>query len=112
MEEEFIMDIKEYQQYVNEGMSPNYDLKLATLGLVGEVGEVCDVIKKNGIYPDRVDDTSLEIKLIDELGDVAWQLFAVACTLGIPMTHILEYNVSKLNSRHGGTKLDTTGGRR
>lgn len=106
------MNIKDYQKYVSEGMSDKYDLKLALLGLVGEVGEVCDVVKKDGIYPDKFDDSSLLEKLVDELGDVAWQLFAVASVIGIPMTHILEYNMNKLNERHGGIKLDTTGGKR
>lgn len=112
MEEEFIMEIKKYQAYVSEGMSEQYNLELALLGLVGEVGEVCDVVKKDGIYPDRFDNETLLDKLVDELGDVAWQLFAVANVLGIPMTHILEQNVIKLNERHGGAKLDTTGGKR
>ena len=106
------MEIKEYQAYVSEGMSEKYNLELALLGLVGEVGECCDVVKKKGIYPHKIDNETLSDKLIDELGDVAWQLFAVANVIGIPMTHILEHNVAKLNERHGGAKLDTTGGKR
>ncbi len=107
------MSFKKYQQYVSEGMSKNYDLRLACLGLVGEVGEVCDLIKKDGIYPDKISDVVLQDKLIDELGDVMWQAFALASVMGIPMDHIIEYNVNKLNERHGGAgKLDTTGGKR
>ena len=107
------MDTNKYQQYVDKGMSKYYTLPLACLGLAGEVGEVCDVIKKNAIYPDRKDDVSLQDKIIDELGDVMWQAFAIANVIGIPMTYILEHNVAKLNARHGGAnKTDTTGGER
>lgn len=107
------MNIKDYQKYVNDGMSKNYNLPLACLGLAGEVGEVCDLIKKDGIYPDRISDVLLQDKIVDELGDVMWQAFAVANVIGIPMEHIIESNVAKLNFRHGGNgKTDTTGGKR
>lgn len=107
------MNFKDYQKYVLDGMSKNYDLRLACLGLVGEVGEVCDAVKKNGIYPDKLQDVALQDKIIDELGDVMWQAFALANTIGIPMEYIIEFNISKLNERHGGAgKLDTTGGKR
>ena len=107
------MNINEYQQYVNEGMSKHYTLSLACLGLAGEVGEVCDVIKKRAIYPDRKYDLALQDQIIDELGDVMWQAFAIANQIGIPMIYILENNVAKLNMRHGGAKkTDTTGGER
>ncbi len=106
------MDIKQYQQYVSKGMSENYTPELALLGLAGEVGEVCDVAKKDSIYPGKYTPQQLYDKLIDELGDVAWQLFAAACTLGVPMTQILEKNVAKLNERHGGAVIDITGGKR
>ena len=36
------MDIKEYQEYVRAGASPAYDQHLALLGLVGEIGELCE----------------------------------------------------------------------
>lgn len=70
------MDIKEYQEYVRQGASEKYkDLKFAGLALVGEAGEVCDIIKKAGIYTDAAVD--LQNKLKDEIGDVVWQTFAL-----------------------------------
>ena len=107
------MNFDDYQQYVLGGMSPAYTLQLGCLGLAGEVGEVCDLIKKDGIYPDRISDVVLQDKIIDELGDVMWQAFAIANIIGIPMMHIIESNIAKLNARHGGAgKTDTTGGKR
>ena len=40
------MTIKEYQEYVRNGASDKYDNKLALLGLMGEVGELSDIVKK------------------------------------------------------------------
>ena len=111
MEEEYIMDLNEYQQYVKSGASEKYnDMSFAALALVGEVGEVCDVIKKSNIYTDTVEDNS--VKLLDELGDVLWQWMACVNALGISAEAVIDYNICKLNARHGGAQLDTTGGKR
>lgn len=114
MEEEFIiMQIRDYQEYVREGASEKYqDLKFAGLALVGEVGEVCDVIKKASIYSDEIKYTDCKAKLLDELGDVLWQWMAVVNCLGIDVDKIIEHNVIKLNQRHGGATTDTKGGKR
>lgn len=105
------MDIKEYQEYVRQGASEKYkDLKFAGLALVGEVGEVCDVIKKAGIYTDTPVD--LQNKLKDEIGDVVWQTFALLNSAGLSFDEVIDFNVQKLNVRHGGARLDKTGGKR
>lgn len=105
------MKINEYQEYVRQGASEKYkDLGFCALALVGEVGEVCDVIKKHNIYTDRTDE--YKIKLKDELGDVLWQYTALVNSIGLTFDEIIDYNVEKLNARHGGIKLDKTGGKR
>lgn len=107
------MDINEYQQYVADGASDKYkNLGFATLALVGEVGEVCDVIKKSEIYDASKQYSDYELKLVDEMGDVLWQYMAILNTLGISIDAIIAHNIQKLNARHGGAKLDTTGGKR
>ena len=107
------MKIEEYQEYVREGASEKYqDLKFAGLALVGEVGEVCDVIKKAGIYTDETKYTDCKAKLLDELGDVLWQWMAIVNCLNIDVDKIIDHNVAKLNARHGGATTDTTGGKR
>lgn len=105
------MEIKEYQEYVRQGASGKYkDLKFAGLALVGEVGEVCDVIKKAAIYTDTPVD--LQNKLKDEIGDVVWQTFALLNSAGLSFDEVVDFNVQKLNARHGGARLDKTGGKR
>lgn len=113
MEVECTMDINLYQQYVKEGASEKYnDVSFAALALVGEVGEVCDAVKKSKIYTDATHDYDVNLKLLDELGDVLWQWMACVNALGISAEAVIDYNVQKLNARHGGAKLDTTGGKR
>ena len=105
------MNINEYQQYVKSGASDKYkDISFAALALVGEVGEVCDVVKKSNIYTDTVE--NYDVKLLDELGDVLWQWMACVNALNVDVEAVIDYNVQKLNARHGGAKLDTTGGKR
>lgn len=107
------MEIREYQEYVKQGASDKYkDLKFAGLALVGEVGEVCDVIKKASIYTDNGVYTDYKAKLLDELGDVLWQWMAIVNCLDIDVDKIIDHNVTKLNQRHGGATIDKTGGKR
>ena len=109
------MTIKEYQEYVKNGASDKYTKQLALLGLVGEVGEVADVIKKEAIYEDMSKfvekyGMSVEDKIKDECGDVLWQLMLVMCKYDLNVEDIINYNVEKLNKRHGNQKVAKDGG--
>ena len=107
------MHIREYQQYVQQGKSDKYnDCRFAALALVGEVGEVCDVIKKATIYTDGQEQACLQTRIKDELGDVLWQWMALVCAFDLDVEDVMQFNVDKLNKRHGGAQLDTTGGKR
>lgn len=112
------MNIKEYQQYVKEGMSPQYTKQLAVIGAMGELGELADVIKKEAIYSDMSKFVAkygmpVEAMTESELGDVFWQIFCLANVCGLDVEKVLEHNVEKLNARHGGAgKTDSTGGKR
>lgn len=110
------MTISEYQKYVEEGANPVYDQSLACLGLVGEVGELCDVMKKVRIYDDMSKfeakyGMSVKDKIRDEGGDCLWQLALVFSKFGLTFEDVIEANVAKLNKRHGGAgKTATDGG--
>ena len=109
------MNIKEYQEYVRNGASDKYTKQLALLGLVGEVGEVADVIKKENIYEDMSKfvakyGMSVEEKIIDECGDVLWQLMLVLCKYNVDVSDVINKNVEKLNKRHGDQKIAKDGG--
>ena len=68
----------------------------ASLGLAGEVGEVCDLIKKHLMQGHALD----HAKLTQELGDVLWYV-ALACdTLGLQMGEVMTANLAKLSRRY------------
>lgn len=102
-----MITIRDYQDYVMDGASPNYDRRLAMLGLMGEVGELADVIKKEAIYNDMSKfeskyGMSVKDKIADEAGDVLWQYMLVISKYGLDINEVIEKNVAKLNARHDG----------
>lgn len=71
----------------------------ATLGMMGEAGEVSEKIKK--IWRDKEKKVSAadreEIK--KELGDVLWYMSQLALELGIEFDDVASTNINKLQSR-------------
>lgn len=101
--------MNDYQEYVRKGASPAYDKKLALIGLVGEVGELADVVKKEAIYPDMPTTAG---KILDEAGDVLWQFMNLLNQYGIGIGEVISHNIEKLNARHGVERTATDGGKR
>jgi NTP pyrophosphatase (non-canonical NTP hydrolase) len=86
------------------------DLARFTLGIPGEVGEVCEIIKKHnrGDY-NLFEDGPLLVKMKKELGDVIWYLTAVGHVLGIRLEDIMETNNEKLLDRLERNKIKGSG---
>lgn len=72
------------------------------LGLPGEVGEVCELIKHHIFHGEELD----MMKLAKELGDVQWYISAIAKTTAVPMDGILSLNIGKLSHRYSGKGYD------
>ena len=111
------MNIEEYQKFVKEGSSPKYTKQLAVIGLVGEVGELSDVIKKESIYDDMSKfeekyNMSVNDKIVDEAGDVFWQFINLIQQYEVSLEQIIDNNVDKLVKRHSGNKVSRDGGKR
>jgi NTP pyrophosphatase (non-canonical NTP hydrolase) len=72
------------------------------LGLAGEAGEVCDLIKKNAFHdkPYKRED------LLKEFGDVLWYLYAIIDHTGFTVEEVMIANIEKLRARHGGTTFN------
>lgn len=100
----------EYQTFVKSiAMYPeSARIFYPCLGLAGEVGEVCEKVKKN-IRDGRILDKE---DLTKELGDVLWYLSAVALDLGISLQDIAETNINKLTSRKERGVLQGSGDNR
>lgn len=67
------------------------------LGLSGEVGEVCELVKHKVFHKEPLS----KMKIAKELGDVAWYLAAIATELGFSLEDCLKLNLAKLKHRHG-----------
>lgn len=76
----------------------NFDIKYMTIGLCGEVGEVCNEIKKM----ERDDNGQLTLKRLHkiklEMGDILWYYIGICRKLGINFKEILDLNIKKLES--------------
>lgn len=66
------------------------------LGLAGECGECCDIVKKHKFQGHDLDKEHLK----DELGDVLWYIAETCSGLGITLEEVAEYNLNKLHKRY------------
>ncbi len=97
------ISFNEYQKQAFELISEEGKKDLITngvLGLAGESGECCDIVKKFKYQGHDLDKNHLK----DELGDVLWYLAETASGLGISLEEVALYNLDKLHKRyHGNT---------
>lgn len=80
-------------------------LNCAAMGLAGEAGEVCDLVKKWQHHRAPRD----AAKLKKEAGDVLWYLAHLCNVMGWELGDIADLNVEKLRARypHGFTTEDS-----
>lgn len=79
--------------HVKDGTEP---VSHCALGLAGEAGEVCDLIKKSqyeGGEPVNV------TRLMDECGDVLWYLTRIVAEYGFDLEEVASLNIEKLAAR-------------
>lgn len=80
----------------NRELSKEEHLLNGVLGLVGESGEIADLMKKN-----RFQGHPLDIEHIaKELGDVLWYVAESATAIGVDMETIMKMNIEKLRKRY------------
>ena len=100
------MDLKEYQQFCKEGvLQPTKDIGEALifgLGLAGESGEVCDIIKKEKGHNKPLDVEHLK----EELGDVLWYVANLCSVYDIRIQDVIDTNVAKLQKRYASMYKD------
>lgn len=99
------ISFNEYQKQANDLISEEGRKDLLTngvLGLAGEVGECCDIIKKYKYQGHPLDEEHLK----DELGDVLWYIAETCLGLGITMEECANYNLDKLHKRFHGNKFN------
>ena len=89
------MDIDRYQELALETCG-KIELTNGVLGLVGESGEVADLLKKHLFQGHELN----EEKLIEELGDVMWYIAVCSKALNVDMNVVAERNIDKLIARY------------
>lgn len=74
----------------------DWGMAIAALGLVGESGEVAEIVKKH-LGHNHVLDRGAVCK---ELGDVLWYVAALASACGLRLSDVAQANVDKLRRRY------------
>lgn len=98
------LDFNEYQKAAFDLISEDGRKDMVTngvLGLAGESGECCDIVKKFKFQGHDLDKEHLK----DELGDVLWYIAETASGLGITLEEVAQYNLDKLHKRYHGNKF-------
>ena len=94
------MTLDEYQRLAqrtsNKELSPDDHLFNAMLGLAGETGECCDLVKKCFFQDGR----DIREKLKDELSDTMWYIAETASAMGWTLEEIGQHNIEKLRARY------------
>lgn len=67
-----------------------------SLGLAGESGEFCDMVKKVMYHGHTMD----KDKMVKELGDILWYISTASSALGVTLNEVAELNVKKLEKRY------------
>lgn len=93
------MDFASYEEQVLRTAapgSPDRLLAITALGLVGEAGEVAELVKKDLGHGQRM----ARDELVKELGDVLWYLARMALLAGSSLEEVATKNMSKLATRY------------
>lgn len=94
------MTLNEYQQKAQrtsrKDISPDDHLFNAMLGLAGETGECCDLLKKCFYQDGRY----IVDSMLDELGDVLWYVAEAASAMNKSLDEVAEHNIQKLMKRY------------
>lgn len=105
------MNLKEYQRLAMRTSPDGHDrVKNGCLGLIGESGEIVDIIKKHMFQSEA--DTPLPVgKIIDEMGDVLWYCMETLTGIGddpeIALTRKALYSVSAVYIQSCAAGIDT-----
>ena len=99
------MDASKYQKQAARTLidAPGFDISdldmmvvWNAIGLAGEAGEVCELVKKGVFHQHGID----REKMVKELGDVLWYAAALCTKLDMDMGVIMEVNIRKLKQRY------------
>lgn len=93
------MTPEEHIDVVIDTWQPDCDngLLYASAGLVGEAGEIASTVAK--FLRGDFSGAGFRLRVLSELGDVAWFLQACCWQAGVSLGQVLEDNAQKVQSR-------------
>lgn len=98
------LDFPTYQEEamktVPSELSPSEIIDNAVYGLIGEVGELVDIIKKVKFQGHPLDDEARRHCLL-EVGDILWYATEMVYGLGSDLNRAGIMNIEKLRARYG-----------
>jgi NTP pyrophosphatase (non-canonical NTP hydrolase) len=94
----FKMTISEYQEAVKRTCATEGAdvLKLALIGVSGELGEIAEPVKKHLWGGHELDRNHLQ----EEIGDLCWYLATLCNGLGVSLSDAMQENIEKLLRRY------------
>jgi NTP pyrophosphatase (non-canonical NTP hydrolase) len=98
-----MLTFKQYQELAHKtAIYPTEHFEYPVIGLAGEVGELCNQVKK--IIRDDGDlltalQSSRKAKIQDEIGDILWYVAECCTKFELDMEAIAEGNLEKLAKR-------------
>jgi NTP pyrophosphatase (non-canonical NTP hydrolase) len=101
-----VINTSPYEDFVQETAFFPKDQALLYLGtaLAGEVGEVCNEIKKCCRDEKNVLTYARREKILDECGDVLWYLTALVSQLDSDLKTVMFHNMMKIVARREAKK--------
>jgi NTP pyrophosphatase (non-canonical NTP hydrolase) len=102
-----MMDLDQYQRSAMTFRLPTADREYALLNLFAEAGEVAGKAAKHRRDGGDVEEYNTAIK--KELGDVMWQVAAVAKDHGFTLSEVCQHNLEKLASRASRNVIQGSG---
>ena len=99
---EFVEYQEEASKTIPENMTNDEIIDNAVYGIIGEVGELIDIIKKYKFQGHALNKEHAKL----ELGDILWYVNEMAVGLGVDLEDVAWTNVKKIRARYG-EKFDT-----
>ena len=89
------MKFRQYQKYASKTLQKKFSDVFFGLALAGEVGEVCNLIKKQ-----KRDGVSHRERILEECGDCLWYLTMLVESLDSTLEEVAVQNLEKLEDRY------------
>ena len=89
------MKFRQYHKFARKTLQKKFSDVFFALGLAGEVGECCNLIKKQ-----KRDGVCHRERILEELGDALWYLAMLCESLDSNLEDVAARNLEKLEDRY------------